>query len=121
MEHRVKLRLMIDDDLRARQTLAKAAIRAAEWLGLDQEAIAALLGKHRSEQQLQLEPATGEWCNALALIDIATRLERLAGGQDAARTWMRGPNLELGQPPIRVIAAPTGLDSVRNYLGRVDR
>jgi len=82
MEHRVKLRLMIDNDLRARQTLAKAAIRAAEWLGLDQEAIAALLGKHRSEQQLQLEPATGEWCNALALIDIATRLERLAGGQE---------------------------------------
>ena len=30
---------MIDNDLRARQTLAKAAIRAAEWLGLDQEAV----------------------------------------------------------------------------------
>ncbi|WP_430981718.1 antitoxin Xre-like helix-turn-helix domain-containing protein [Escherichia coli] len=48
--------LMIDNDLRARQTLAKAAIRAAEWLGLDQEAIAALLGKHRRTRRRSARP-----------------------------------------------------------------
>ncbi|WP_462114643.1 MbcA/ParS/Xre antitoxin family protein [Lysobacter xanthus] len=42
-------------------------------------------------------------------------------GRDAARAWMRGPNLELGQPPIQLIASPIGLASVGNYLGRMDR
>lgn len=48
-------------------------------------------------------PGSEEWRNALVLIDVARRLERLCGSREAAHVWLRGSHLGFGRAPMNVL------------------
>lgn len=95
------------------EVLAKAASRAGAWLGLsEQEQLQALQTQAMCDE---LEAGSTPWYNALSLIHLAFRLEKLAGGQSAAHQWLRGPNAGLGRPPIERLLEPGGASALLDY------
>lgn len=95
------------------EVLAKAASRAAAWLGLSEQELL-----HALELQAAcdaLEAGSTPWYNALSLIHLAYRLEKLAGGQSAAHRWLRGPNAGLGRPPIERLLEAGGASALLDY------
>src|SRR5262245_24679896 len=101
--------------------LTRAALRAAERLGLAQKDLASLLGVSPSTVsrfgQRPLDPRTKEGELALLFVRLYRSLDALVGGQDeAARSWMHSDNDHLGGPPARLVHTVTGLVHVLEYL-----
>ncbi len=110
----------------AAPTVSKAVIRAAAILGLTQSALAEILGTSKATASrlvggtYQLEPARRkEWELALLFVRMFRSLDAVAGHGETARTWLRGPNLALGGPPIDAIVTAEGLVRVVQYLDAV--
>lgn len=101
------------ESLHAAQVLAKAARRAAVWLGVTDSELCAALQVERLDEPLQA--GSPSWYGALALIQLTLRLERLVGSADAARRWLRGPNTGLGRPPIGILLEPGGPMTLVDY------
>lgn len=102
----------------AGQVLAKAVLRAAAQLGLNQGELARVLGIHRTAvSRLKggrpLDPGTKEGELALLLIRVARSLFALAGGDE---TWMRHfmttPNRLTGGVPAEQLRSVQGLVQV---------
>jgi len=99
----------------AGQVLAKAVLRAAAQLGLNQGALARVLGLHRSAvSRLKggrpLDPASKEGELALLLIRVARSLFALAGGDEAwMRRFMTTPNRLTGGVPAEQVNSVEGL------------
>jgi uncharacterized protein (DUF2384 family) len=101
--------------------LTRAALRAAERLGLPQKDLATLLGVSPSTVsrfgQRPLDPRSKEGELAVLFVRLYRSLDALVGGQDeAARDWMHAENHHLGGPPVRLVQTVTGLVHVLEYL-----
>ena len=100
--------------------LSKAAIRAAEHLGVSNAVLARVLGLSDSTvSRLKsgayvLEPDSKAYELAQLFVRLFRGLSAITGGDDAAaRSWLRGPNTALRARPIdRIVAIPGLLETV---------
>lgn len=103
--------------------LAKAAVRAAEQLGLTQAQMAAVLALDgtavgRLGQYPAIDPASRGGESGLLLVRLADGLSALAGeDKDWVQNFMRSPNKVTGGVPVEQIEQIEGLVRV---LGVVD-
>ena len=102
--------------------LAKAVVRAADYLGVQKAELARLLGVSAAsvtrmyQGAFQVEPATKVGEHALLFVRLFRSLDSIVGTQDAARTWIRGPNRGLDGRPIDLIQTTQGLVHAVDYL-----
>lgn len=101
--------------------LTRAAMRAADRLGLAQKDLATVLGISPSTVsrfgQRPLDPRSKEGELAVLFVRLFRSLDAMVGGQDeAARSWMHAENSHLGGPPARLVQTVTGLVHVLEYL-----
>ncbi|PIE39604.1 MAG: hypothetical protein CSA53_00700 [Gammaproteobacteria bacterium] len=109
----------------ANSVLAKALLRAADDLGLNQSDIAQVLGVHRtavsrikSSGSLAVESKQGEL--ALLLVRLARALYALTGGdRDWARYFMQSPNTGTGGIPKEQITSIQGLVNVLQFVDAI--
>jgi transcriptional regulator with XRE-family HTH domain len=107
----------------AAATLSKAVVRAADFLGLSQSALAEVLGVSGATVSrlvggsYQLQPARKrEWEFALLFVRLYRALGALVGNDADARIWLRNDNLALGARPVELIRGAEGLVRVLHYL-----
>lgn len=103
--------------------LTKAALRAAERLGLNATALAKVIGvseatvSRMKRGQYQLEQGSKPYELAALLVRVYRSLDAVTGGDEAvARAWMVNANTVLGSSPARKILSVTGLTDVAAYL-----
>lgn len=104
-------------------TLSKAVVRAATLLGLNQAALAEVLGVSGATASrlvggsYRVAPARKrEWEFALLFVRLYRSLGALVGNDEDARTWLRNENLALGGRPVDLIRGAEGLIRVLHYL-----
>lgn len=104
-------------------TLTKAVVRAAGLLGLTQAALADVLGTSGATASrlvggtYTLQPARKrEWEFALLFVRMYRSLDAIVGNDRDAQTWLRNPNLALGERPLDLIRSAEGLVRVLHYL-----
>jgi transcriptional regulator with XRE-family HTH domain len=104
-------------------TLTKAALRAAEFLELQQSDVAQIVGvstatvSRLANGQKLLEPNTKAWQFAALLVRLFRSLDAIVGSDDAAaRAWLRSKNEALGGVPIELIRDAAGLVRTVDYL-----
>lgn len=102
--------------------LAKAALAAADRLGLRNRHLALVIGSSEaSVSRLQngrgLDPASKEGELALLFVRLYRALDALVGGDDAkARAWLHAENDHLAGVPADRIRTVEGLVDVVQYL-----
>lgn len=100
--------------------LSKATVRAADHLGLSNTVLARVLGLSDSTiSRLKtgayvLEPESKAYELAQLFVRLFRGLSAITGGDDeAARSWLRGPNTALRARPIdRIIGIPGLFETV---------
>lgn len=104
-------------------TLGKAVSRAGELLGLSQQSLATILGVSRPTvtrlvrgRYLLSRHRAHEWEMATLFVRLFRSLDALVGHGETARTWLTGPNTDLGARPIELILSAEGLVRVLHYL-----
>lgn len=107
----------------AGRTLAKAATRAAELLGLTQGELAAILGlspatvSRMTAGAYVLERGNKAWELAALFVRLSRSLDALVGSNETqARAWLASPNRALGAAPRELIPQAEGLVRVVHYL-----
>lgn len=105
------------------ETLAKAAERAAEWLGISGGALAEILGtsqfhvSHFKAGTAAIDIPSKASEPAALFLRAVRSLEVLTGGnQGAARVWLNSQNSALGATPADLLATAQGLADVVGYL-----
>lgn len=102
--------------------LTKAAIRAAEILGLKRKELAEVLGLSESTlsrlvRRGEIRPATKTGELALLFVRVFRGLDALVGGdREKARAWLRAENEHLGGVPRELLGDVVGLVHVLDYL-----
>jgi transcriptional regulator with XRE-family HTH domain len=103
--------------------LTKAALRAAQLLGVPQADLADVLGlsaatiSRLANGQKQLEPGSKPWQLAALFVRLFRSLDAIVGSDDAAaHAWMRGENAALGGVPLELIHDAAGLVRAVDYL-----
>ncbi|KKX28161.1 MbcA/ParS/Xre antitoxin family protein [Rhizobium sp. LC145] len=103
--------------------VTKAAVNAAERLGLNARILGAVVGvseasvSRMKRQDHQLEKGTKPFELALLLIRLFRSLDAITGGDDmVARQWLRNENSALGGVPAQRILTVSGLTDVLAYL-----
>ncbi|SEK28745.1 MbcA/ParS/Xre antitoxin family protein [Ectothiorhodospira marina] len=105
--------------------LAKAVLKAARQLGLNQAELAAVLGVHRTaisrlKQNPTLDPQSKQGELALLLIRLARAVFALTGGDEEwVRHFMRSPNKVTGGMPVKQIETIQGLMSVLQFVDAI--
>lgn len=109
--------------LDAGAVLAKAALRAAERLGLSRSTLARVIGvsaaslSRVASGRRGLEPSTKEGELALLLVRVYRSLDALVGGDEAAaRAWLAAEHRHLGGVPAERLTSVEGLMRVAEYL-----
>lgn len=106
-----------------RAVLTKAALRAAEQLGVNARTLAATIGV--SEATLSrmkhgdhlLESGTKPFELAVLFVRMFRSLDAIAGGDiNVARAWLANTNTALDAKPIEKIRTVSGLTDVIAYL-----
>jgi hypothetical protein len=107
----------------ASPTVTKAVVRAAGILGLNQAALAEILGVSTATASrlmagnYSLQPTRKrEWEFALLFIRLFRSLDAIVGSDRDAQAWLRGENHALGGRPLELIRSAEGLLRVLNYL-----
>lgn len=102
---------------------AKAALRAAEALGLSARALAEVVGVSEATVSrlrsgaARLEPGTKPFELAILFARLFRSLDAVVGGDAAAaRAWMAAPNTALGAAPAALVGSVSGLMEVIAYL-----
>jgi len=103
--------------------VTKAAVNAADRLGVNARLFATVLGvseasvSRMKRADYRLEPATKPFELALLFIRLFRSLDAIAGGDETvARQWLRHQNTALGGVPAEKIATISGLTDVLAYL-----
>jgi hypothetical protein len=101
--------------------LTRAALRAAELLGLPRKDLAVVLGVSPSTlsrlDERPLDPARKEGELAVLFVRLFRSLDALLGGRtEKARQWLHAPNRHLGGIPAERIRTVTGLVDAIEYL-----
>ncbi|MCL6706359.1 MbcA/ParS/Xre antitoxin family protein [Pseudomonas sp. R2.Fl] len=104
-------------------TVTKAAVAAAERLGLSARQLASVIGvseasvSRMKRLDFLLERGTKPFELALLLIRLFRSLDAVAGGDEGvAKAWLRSPNTALAAVPLERIATISGLVDVLAYL-----
>ena len=103
--------------------LARAAIRAAGFLGITQADVAAIIGvSNATASRLAsggkaLEEGSKPFQLAALFVRSFRSLDAIVGSDDtAARAWVRAPNAALGGVPLELMRDPAGLARAVDYL-----
>ena len=110
-------------DPRTAAVLSKAAVRAADQLGLRQVDLARVLGLSAATASRlkagtwQLPANSKAWELATAFVRVYRSLSAITGGgTEAMRRWLHSTNQALGGEPAERIQSAEGLISVLHYL-----
>lgn len=103
--------------------LTKAVLKAADILGLNQVALARVLGVSASTvtrmraSQYHIEKNSKGWELATLLVRLYRGLDAImASDETALRAWMQGPNTDLHATPAALITNITGLVQTVAYV-----
>lgn len=103
--------------------LAKAALRAADRLGLTAKMLGAVVGLSKptvsrlKKGEFALQRGTKPFELAILFARLYRSLDAIVGGDDTiAKAWLRNDNLALGGKPIEKIQTVPGLVDVIAYL-----
>lgn len=103
--------------------LAKAALRAAERLGLNARQFAKVIGlsepsvSRLRKGAMTLEVGSKAYELAALLVRVFRGLDAIMGGDEAsARAWVQAPNTALGAAPVDLLMSVQGLVNVAAYL-----
>lgn len=103
--------------------LSKAALRAADKLGVSQAALASILGlSEASVSRMKkgdyiLQPGAKAFELAVLFVRLFRSLDAIVGGDEAvASAWLANHNLALGAKPAEKIRSVPGLMNVIDYL-----
>lgn len=103
--------------------LARAAVRAAGFLGVRQGELAEIIGVSSATASRlasggkALEEGSKPWQLAALFVRSFRSLDAIVGSDDAAaRAWMRAPNAALGGVPLELMRDPAGLARAVDYL-----
>jgi hypothetical protein len=110
-------------DAAAPAVAAKAALRAAERLGVSNRVLAKVLGlseasvSRMGKGSFVIAPGEKPFELALLFVRLFRSLDSIVGGDEAvARAWLRADNIVLGGRPLQLIETVTGLTDVLAYL-----
>ncbi len=103
--------------------VTKAALRAAERLGVTNRLLAGILGLSEATVSRMgsgaylLTPGDKPFELAVLFLRLFRALDASVGGdQAAARAWLQSENTALGAPPVTLIPSLAGLVNVVGYL-----
>jgi hypothetical protein len=103
--------------------VTKAAIRAADKLGINNKTLAGVIGVSEAtvsrikSGKHALEAGGKPFELAVLLVRLYRSLDALVGGDDvAAQAWLSNTNTVLGAAPIELILSVSGLMNVIQYL-----
>jgi hypothetical protein len=103
--------------------VTKAAIRAADKLGINSKLLAVVIGVSEATVSRMrngkhaLEAGSKPFQLAVLLVRLYRSLDSLIGGDDiAARAWLSNTNTVLGAAPLELIQSVSGLMNVIQYL-----
>lgn len=103
--------------------ITKAAVRAAERLGLSARVLAGVLGLSEASVSrmrrgdFALERGSKPFELAVLLVRLFRSLDAITGGDETvAQTWMATDNRALGGRPVERITSISGLTDVLAYL-----
>ena len=103
--------------------VARAALRAADRLGLPAKTLAGIIGVSQAtisrlrKGEAELLRSGKPFELAMLFIRFFRSLDALLGGDEAvARDWLNNPNMALGARPVDKIATVTGLFDAISYL-----
>jgi hypothetical protein len=103
--------------------ITKAAVNAAERLGLTARALSAVIGVSEAtvsrlkRQDVLLERGTKPFELAVLLVRLFRSLDAITGGDEGvSRSWMTAENRAIGGKPLDRIVSITGLTDVLAYL-----
>lgn len=103
--------------------ITKAAVRAAERLGLSARVLAGVLGLSEASVSrmrrgdFALERGSKPFELAVLLVRLFRSLDAITGGDESvAQTWMATDNRALGGRPVERITSISGLTDVLAYL-----
>ena len=103
--------------------LTKAAVRAADRLGLSGRQLAEIVGVSEAtvsrwkRGDSLLEPGSKPFELAALLVRTFRSLDAITGGDEAvARRWLAAPNTALAARPLERMAQVQGLVDVTTYL-----
>ena len=113
----------IDRNPEAGAVLTKAALRAADRLGLSGRQLAGIVGVSEAtvsrwkRGDSLLEPGSKPFELAALLVRTFRSLDAITGGDEAvARRWLAAPNTALAARPVERMAQVQGLVDVTTYL-----
>lgn len=103
--------------------LARATVRAAQFLGVPQSDLADIIGvstatvSRLANGQKSLEAGSKPWQLAALFVRLFRSLDAIVGSDDgAAKEWLRSENLALGAIPLELLHDPAGLVRTVDYL-----
>lgn len=102
--------------------LCKAALNAADRLGLPDTMLAALLVIDVSRVRVLragldvLKPQTEEWRHAVMLVQVYQGLLCVVGSDCGAKRWLSSKNLALGARPFELLTQQGGLERLLEYI-----
>jgi transcriptional regulator with XRE-family HTH domain len=103
--------------------LTKAALRAAERLGISGRQLADIVGVSEAtisrwkHNEAALETGSKSFQLAALFVRTFRSLDAITGGDEAvARTWIKAPNTALAARPIERMVTVQGLVDVTTYL-----
>jgi len=103
--------------------ITKAAVNAADRLGLNARTLSAVLGvseatvSRMKRQDYLLERGSKSFELAILLVRLFRSLDAIVGGDETgARQWLRNANTALGATPLEKIVSISGLTDVLAYL-----
>lgn len=104
-------------------TLSSAIMRIAEFWGLSNAKLGAILGlsaptiTRMKRGETSLDPATKSFEAGQFLVRLFRSLDAMLGSDDAAaKRWLDTPNLDLDAKPIDQIETMRGLIAVCDYV-----
>lgn len=102
--------------------ISEAVVRAAEHLGLSNALLGRIVGVSDATASrlrvgsYRLAKGTKSYELAVLPLRLFRGLNAILNDDESMRSWMRSPNLALGDPPIRMIGSVTGLVNVIAYV-----